>query len=309
MPPTLQERFTGCLLGLAVGDALGARFEGKSPEGIAQDFCQPNELINRPPYGQMWYTDDTQMMISVCETLVSQGAIDDETLCQRFAQNYEPHRGYGRSTQLIVEAMRAGHDYRQLAASLLPGGSFGNGAAMRVAPVGIAFRRNLMQVAAQARLSALPTHRHPLGIAGAQLLAAAVAVAAQASSIQADEFVDRLLPYAMHVEFAGPLGRVKALRNRRDLALFGNGVAAVDSVVTAIASFVLTPDDYGATISNVIVLGGDTDTLAAMAGAISGAYLGVKAIPPALLEKLEDGPKGRRFLEALAQQLGDRFAA
>lgn len=305
-PAELENRFVGCLLGLAVGDALGAPFEGRSPEGIAQKYFQPSDLIKHLPYGELWYTDDTQMAIGVCEALVASGQIAEKELVRRFADNFDPNRGYGRSAQLVIEAMQAGDDYQYLAESLLPGGSFGNGAAMRVAPVGLRFRHDLAKVCEQSRLSALPTHLHPLAIEGAQLLAVAIALASCATSFDREAFFDQLQPFAKHPEFAGPLSRAKSIRDRRDLALFGNGVAATDSVVTAIASFAFTPHDYGETIANVIVLGGDTDTIAAMAGAISGAYLGVEAIPTHLVEALEGGEKGREHIVRLGKELAGR---
>lgn len=309
MSVTLEDRFAGCLLGLAVGDALGAHFEGRSPEGIAQKYLRPQALIDNPPYGELWYTDDTQMMIGVCETLIAHGEIDQDELARRFAENFEPNRGYGRSAQLVLEAMRAGDDRRLLAETLLPGGSFGNGAAMRVAPIGLAFRDDLAKLREQARLSSLPTHLHPLGIEGAQLLALAVALASKTTTFDRRAFIEQLESFATWTEFAGPLSRAKQIQDRRDLALFGNGVAAADSVVTAIASFALTPDDYGAAIGNVILLGGDTDTMAAMAGAISGAYLGIGAIPAHLVDSLEASPKGRTYLAALAQELAKAYPA
>jgi poly(ADP-ribose) glycohydrolase ARH3 len=80
-------------------------------------------------------------------------------------------------------------------------------------------------------------------------------------------------------------------------------------VPTALASFALTPDSYADAVANVIFLGGDTDTLAAMAGALSGAYLGEQGVPPRLLGLLEDGPKGRRYLAGLADGLCARYLA
>jgi poly(ADP-ribose) glycohydrolase ARH3 len=234
--------------------------------------------------------------------LITCGEIDQDELCRRFAENFEPNRGYGRSAQLVLEAMRDGDDHRLLAKTLLPGGSFGNGAAMRVAPIGLAFGHDLVKTWEQAKRSSLPTHLHPLGIEGAQLLAIAVALASNATTFDRRAFIEQLESFATSTEFAGPLSRAKQIRDRRDLALFGNGIAATDSVVTAIASFALTPEDYGATIGNVILLGGDTDTMAAMAGAISGAYLGVKAIPAHLIESLEKSVKGRDYLTELAKQ-------
>jgi poly(ADP-ribose) glycohydrolase ARH3 len=80
-------------------------------------------------------------------------------------------------------------------------------------------------------------------------------------------------------------------------------VVALDSVVTAIACFAFSPDSYPQTVADAVFLGGDTDTIAAMAGAISGARLGKSAIPPALLEAVEDEKKGRSYLADLAVRL------
>lgn len=299
MPPTLEDRFIGCLLGLAVGDALGAYFEGQSPEHLASRFSSVRELMQNRPPGEMWYTDDTQMAIGVAETLLASRAIEEPTLCRRFAENYMPQRGYGRGARVVIEAMLEGQDYKFWAEELFPGGSFGNGAAMRVAPVGLAFRHDHDNLWEQARLSSLPTHVHPLGIEGAQLIACAVALATISDRIDRVQFCEALAARCQSVEFSGPLRRAAHVKAARDLALFGNGIQAQSSVVTAIASFGLTPDSYEQTIGNAIRLGGDTDTIAAMAGAISGAYLGWKAIPTDLLESLEDRHQGRAYLRQL----------
>jgi len=130
--PTTEERFAGCILGLAVGDAVGAHFEGQTCDTIARHYRTAASLIENPPPGELWYTDDTQMAISIAETLVACGRIDEETLCARFAANYLPQRGYGRGAKVVLQAMCDGEDHRYWAENLFPGGSFGNGAAMRV---------------------------------------------------------------------------------------------------------------------------------------------------------------------------------
>ncbi|MHC5542714.1 ADP-ribosylglycohydrolase family protein, partial [Singulisphaera rosea] len=89
----------------------------------------------------------------------------------------------------------------------------------------------------------------------------------------------------------------------KQLARLGNGIEAHRSVPTAIASFALTPDSFEETIGHVILLGGDTDTLAAMAGALAGSYLGVERIPSRLVDLLEDSPKGKGYLKGLSEQL------
>ena len=67
---TREERFVGCLIGLAVGDALGSHFEGQSPDWIRQRFPTPESLLADPPEPPWCYTDDTQMAIGVAEALL-----------------------------------------------------------------------------------------------------------------------------------------------------------------------------------------------------------------------------------------------
>jgi poly(ADP-ribose) glycohydrolase ARH3 len=302
-PPSLADRFAGCLLGLAAGDALGAHFEAQPPEFIARRYPSVEALLANPPEGRYCYTDDTQMAIGVAQTLAVCGCIDESVICRNFAANYMPSRGYGRGARVVLDAMSEGGDHKYWAENLFPGGSHGNGAAMRVAPVGLMFRDDATVLWEQARLSAIPTHVHPLGIEGAQVMALAVGEASRATSLDRPEFFAGLADHCRSPEYAGPLRRAAQVEHSRDLALFGNGIAAADSVVTAVACFGLSPDSYERTIVTAILLGGDTDTIAAMAGAISGAYLGRQAIPQWLLDRLEDGHQGRSFLEELADQL------
>ncbi|HZT83746.1 MAG TPA: ADP-ribosylglycohydrolase family protein, partial [Gemmataceae bacterium] len=106
----LEDRFAGCLLGLAVGDALGARFEGQSPEWVAQRYRDPQALLDNPPGDVLSYTDDTQMAVAVAETLAEHGEIDEPALCRAFVANYVPSRGYSFGTRRVIEAMGEGGD-------------------------------------------------------------------------------------------------------------------------------------------------------------------------------------------------------
>jgi poly(ADP-ribose) glycohydrolase ARH3 len=301
----LLDRFRGCLLGQAVGDALGARFEAQSPDWIARRFPTPRALIEQPPTEAIYYTDDTQMMIGVGETLADHGEIIEDKLCQAFVVNYVPSRGYGWGARKVLEAMEEGRDYRQVAESHFPGGSFGNGAAMRVAPVGLVFHRDLERVTEQAHRSALPTHLHPLGIEGAQLLALAVALCTRSENFDRHSFFHEIVAQCRSDEFRRRLTQASECDSSDKLPALGNGIAALDSVATAIACFALTPKDYATTIAHAILLGGDTDTIAAMAGALSGAYLGSPALPTYWLDLLEDvkGSKGRTYIIELSERL------
>jgi poly(ADP-ribose) glycohydrolase ARH3 len=155
----LQDRFAGCLLGLAIGDAVGAPYEGLTGTDIFYRFGAPDRLVTNPDADPLFYTDDTEMMIGVAETLIECGCVVEERLCRAFADNYHLERGYGQGAERIIGRMIHGKDWRRLAETIFPGGSFGNGAAMRVAPIGLLFGDDLDAVWEQARLS--PSQRIP----------------------------------------------------------------------------------------------------------------------------------------------------
>jgi poly(ADP-ribose) glycohydrolase ARH3 len=303
----LKHRFAGCLLGLAVGDALGAPYEGLTGLDIFFGFGPPDTIVKNPSGDTLYYTDDTEMMIGVAETLSECGTIDEARLVRAFAENYHPERGYGRGARQIIERMRRGKDWRTLGRTIFPGGSFGNGAAMRVAPVGLLFAGDTDAVWRQAAASAIPTHTHPVGIEGAQVLALAVSLVVRSATFDRATFFLTLLSRAATEEFRWHLGVAAKLRPGDPVSGLGSTLHAHRSVVTAIACFASAPGDFESAVGLAIGLGDDTDTLAAMTGALVGAFAGSAAIPPGLLEMLEDGPpKGRAYISALAAKLFER---
>lgn len=306
---TPEDRFFGCLLGLAVGDAVGAPYEGLTGADIFFHFGPPDRIVKNPDGDPLFYTDDTEMMIGVAETLVECGAIEEQRLCRAFAENYHPERGYGQGARKIIERMARGKDWRKLAETVFPGGSFGNGAAMRVAPVGLLFHDDLDAVWEQARLSALPTHTHPVGIEGAQVLAVAVATALRTETFDRRAFYRQVLDRVRTEEFRWHLAIAAKLRPGDPVSGLGSTLHAHRSVVTAIACFANTPGDFESAVGLAIGLGDDTDTVAAMTGALVGAFAGRQAVPAAHLEKLEDGPKGKSHIAGLAGRLLECHAA
>src|SRR5829696_4817720 len=114
-PPDLRDRFVGCLLGLAVGDALGAPFEGLPAEFILWHAGSVPDVLARPLTEPLRYTDDTEMTIGVVETLLTHGQIRSDALLKQFVENYHPDRGYGRGARQILEAAAAGADADRVA--------------------------------------------------------------------------------------------------------------------------------------------------------------------------------------------------
>jgi poly(ADP-ribose) glycohydrolase ARH3 len=305
--PSLRERFLGSLIGHAVGDAACAPFEGLPATAIWYDFGGAHRILAKPPIERMYYTDDTQMTIAVAEALLRDGEIVEATLCERFVANYDRNRGYGQGARRIINAMGAGEDWRHVAQTVFPGGSLGNGAAMRVAPIGLLFHDDLDRVAEEARKSALLTHVHPVGVESAQLLAVAVALAVRMEPFDRAAFYDELLSRAKTEEFRHPLQRAVVMTADDSVGQFGSSLQAHRSVVTSIAAFTENPGTYTNAIATALALGDDVDTVAAMAGALAGARLGISAVPSHLVELLEDDVKGMTYIRELAEGLFELF--
>ena len=163
------------LLGLAHGDAFGETLFGP-PEDSARRVAERRLAARRP-----WrWTDDTAMAWAVVETLTRHGTIDADALMAALVRQFaaEPDRGYGGGARDLLTRVVRGADWRVEVAAMFDGqGSFGNGAAMRVAPLGAYFADDLDRVVAEAARSAAPTHAHPEGVAGAVAVAVAAALA------------------------------------------------------------------------------------------------------------------------------------
>jgi poly(ADP-ribose) glycohydrolase ARH3 len=298
----LKSKFLGCLIGTAIGDALGARWEGRGMSR-SEDIVSLAEKLE-----QLIYTDDTHMTIGIAESLMESKGFNGEHMAQTFIKNYdaEPWRGYGPGPPRIFGMIKSGEAWDSAANGLYRGGSFGNGSAMRVAPVGLLYSRNLEKLREIAYRSSSITHSHELGREGAAIQACAVALAL---NTPADEDIDRavflssLQNFIRDRLYKEKIAQMRELLDEQDkekvVAVLGNGIEAPRSVPTAIYCFLSQPQSYKDTVIYAISLGGDTDTIAAMAGAISGAYLGIEAIPSKWRVKLEN----KEYIKALAEKL------
>lgn len=298
----LKLKFLGCLVGTAIGDALGARREGRGMSR-SEDIVSLAEKLE-----QLIYTDDTHMTIGIAESLIESKGFDGEHMAQTFIKNYEaePWRGYGPGPPRIFWMIKSGEAWYSAANKLYRGGSFGNGSAMRVAPVGLLYSRNLEKLSEIAYQSSSITHSHELGKEGAALQACAVALALNTPSdedIDKEAFLSKLQNFIQDQLYKEKVAQIRELLGEQDkakvVAVLGNGIEAPRSVPTAIYCFLKQPQSYKDTVIYAISLGGDTDTIAAMAGAISGAYLGIEAIPSEWRAKLEN----REYIGALAENL------
>lgn len=298
----LKSKFLGALMGTGVGDALGAPFEGRcqvNPEEV-EVVAEKLEVLT--------YTDDTHMMIGIAESLINSKGFNGRDMAYTFINNYylEPFRGYGPGPPRIFRAIRAGTAWDIAAQQLYPGGSFGNGSAMRSAPIGVFYYDDPEMLTKVAHKSSEFTHAHNLGKQGAALQSYAIALAtslAPQTTFGRDDFLVKLRAYAGEAVYQEKLDRMKTLLAQPDRARaameLGNGIEAFNSVPAAIYSFLIHPDSFAQAVVSAVSLGGDTDTIGAMTGAIAGAYLGVESIPSTWRGKLEN----KLYITELAEKL------
>jgi poly(ADP-ribose) glycohydrolase ARH3 len=299
IPVPAADRFEGALLGLALGDALGAPHEGGPLERLLW------RCIGTTRTGAMRWTDDTQMSLDLAESLVACGAVDPDDIARRFAAGYRWSRGYGPSAAKVLRRIGDGMDWRRASRSVHAQGSFGNGAAMRAPVVGLwcAARPDALVDATVA--TAGITHAHPLGVEGAVAIAVATTEALGGRDgvalLDAAATACTLAPYPERFALARGWMREGAAPAPREVARrLGHGVAAPDSCVTAVylaARFLHAP--FAAMHAFAVACRGDVDTIAAMAGALWGAANGAAALPAGALAKLEDLERIRTLAAAL----------
>lgn len=271
------------LEGLSMADALGGFFEF-SRSGRLSHFVKHRQL---PDVVWHW-TDDTNMALSIYSILRQYGTIDQDQLAENFAAHFVPQRGYGRGARHILSQIRLGRNWREVATKVFEGGSFGNGGAMRVTPLGAYFADDLDAAIENARLSSEITHSHPEGIAGTIAIAVGAAMAwrfRNSEKPSRQEFIAALLSHI-------PASFVRdACEKARDLPTgtsveeaveaLGNGsaVAAQDTVPFVLWCAGENLDDYEAAFWQTASGGGDVDTTCAMVGGIVVLYVGEDNLP------------------------------
>lgn len=293
------------MLGTFVGDALGMPYEGALPSEIPRHV----EMVEARR-GRGTYTDDTEMAIGLAESILAEGAVVPDRLAEHFLRSCDPSRGYGAGTLAVFGLWRRGVAVADAASQVFHGeGSFGNGAAMRIAPLALRQFDDPEALRRDAALSARVTHAHPIAVDSAVVQTSAIAAA-----IRGEGIVRAALDAASTeelrrgLELVRRLGRGPAPSPTEAARMLGNSSAAHRSVPLAIHS-AASNHDFDTCVSYAVRCGGDTDTIAAMAGAIAGARFGAGNIPSRWLDVLERGPRGREHVEGLAIRLADEAAS
>ncbi|MER5260196.1 MULTISPECIES: ADP-ribosylglycohydrolase family protein [unclassified Streptomyces] len=270
-PDRRLARALASLRGLAVGDALGSQF-----------FVPANyPLLKRreAPPGPWQWTDDTEMACSVVAVLVRHDRIDQDALALSFAQHHDFDRGYGPAVNRLLRQVREGGDWRELASALFKGqGSWGNGAAMRIAPLGAWYADDPEQATHQAEISAYPTHQHREAVVGAMAVAAAAALAADPAGPPAPKaLLDGVIDLVPRSAVGAGLRRARDMLDYGDAATVaavlgcGRRTTAHDTVPFALWSAARGLGSYEQAIWSTAQVGGDMDTTCAIVGGVIGS--------------------------------------
>lgn len=282
--------------GLSVGDALGDQFFDPAHRHLL--LSDEPEL----PPGPWFYTDDTEMALGILEVLGRHGTIDQDDLARTFGRRWriQPRRGYGPGAYRLLTSLAEGGIWQLDARTLFSGmGSYGNGSAMRVAPVGAYFADDYSVVLREATRSAEVTHSHSDGIAGAVAIALAAAFVIRNRDNLDDpawrvRMFDLILDSMPRGDTYAGVERARGIEStisaESAASWLGNGlkVTCPDTVPFCLWAIAAFASDYRRAIWETIRVGGDIDTNAAIVGGVVCLKTGRAGIPSKWIQEREE---------------------
>lgn len=297
------------LLGTAIGDALGVPFEKKLFNDPLFNNWDGNTFLGSDSHGLKpgQYSDDSQLSIIVAESLLASSGFNPDDLSSRYVDWMVSGcaRGWGRTTALAIENLKSGMHWT---ASGIPG-SEGNGSAMRAAPFGIYFRNDLKSLVEICKLDSGITHASPEAEAGSIAIAT---TAYYAVNNDTENLLNKIVPLLPESKIKHILSGLSALLDVNNitpfqaLSIIGTKANVKETVPAALYCF-LKFDNYHMAVFNAIRAGHDTDTTAAIVGALFGAKLGMKHMPDNLIKSVEDSDKLIRLDSQLYNRSSDSY--
>jgi poly(ADP-ribose) glycohydrolase ARH3 len=286
----LQDKIMGTIFGSAIGDALGAPFEGTI---LVYYEMEPYIKLDEIPV--LKYTDDFHMTLGLAQSLIRKRAVDLEDIAKTWALNIqaEPNRRYSKRTREILNLINEGKPVDDKLRD-----SFGNGSAMRVSPLPILIT-DTEELKKHAYEQSSITHTNELAKEGSYIQALAISMALSKDSKEPIYKEAFLTDLEQKVSLKGYKKKFEYMREYlpdpfekkfKVVDYIGRTTHALDSVMTSIFSFLAYPDNFQDAVYYAVSHGGDADTIASMTGAISGAYLGYSKIPQIFIDKIENRP-------------------
>lgn len=294
----MREKILGCILGGAIGDAMGGPCEG----------AEPRVALDR---NETWrISDDTQLTLATCEAISRNGGVvDPSAIADRFAAWHRERKitGMGASTFKSLSELAVGGHWALVGRK----GEYaaGNGAAMRVAPLAFCLNPTIPNDRQKIRDVSRITHHNEEAYAGALAVVAAIRCAASGVWDGEGTLIEYVLEVLIDSAVKDRLLELRDLKSTLPLhevaAKYGTSGHVVESVPLALyAAQFIRKVGFAEMLEELIRAGGDTDTIASIAGQIVGAYLGVEGLPAELLAKLPE----RDLIETIALQFAERVS-
>jgi ADP-ribosylglycohydrolase len=301
------DKARGIIYGLAIGDALGYPTEFMSLPRIKEKYG-PLGIQDLPKFPAL-FTDDTQMSIAITEALIKSGEKDVELVMEAVRDEFtkwyhspENNRAPGRPCLIGVENMEGGQHWSESGVAR----SKGCGSTMRVAPIGYLYQHDPRKLKEVAHASGICTHGHPTGDAACIGTAYLVKLALDGTS--PDKMIPELLDFTSGIskEFDQAILKVQECLGWEDeekaLDYLGEGWIGEEAVALSLYSFLRYPDNYKKVVIRGANTNGDSDSIACIAGSISGAYLGIGAIPAKWIKEIEKAD----YLDSLSIRLSNK---
>jgi len=300
---------SGALVGLACGDALGRPVEFNGPARIRSNHGRLTEMLADGTHGQPagTITDDTELALCIARSLDENGAFDPLAVVDRFVEWYNSGPfDVGRLTASTLRQLSAGGSWETVGVEewqqLLEGANAGNGSVMRCAPYGIAFADDSNDLVTASRVSSALTHADPRCQWSCVILNTTIAGLLQdgkqpleSAISHAETAPEEVLDAAQSVAAI-----VSGDKDPTSVALDNSGY-----VVTTLQAGLyhgLTAETATDAIVDAVMMGGDTDTIGAVAGAVAGARFGIESLPDRWLNAIDQTDELKQFGATLAQE-------
>ena len=325
MQVDLLDKYQGCLLGVAIGDTLGHPFEGKLRSQIYNFFDDFDEFIQKNKSIFRTYTDDTQLTLHTAEALIKGDGFKLEYFIDEYIKWLDdPPIGPGYGCISSIRNLKSGIPWKEAASN-----SGGNGTAMRIAPIGLFYHKDLKALKTNAIRSSVITHSHPAASAGAVVIANAISFLLEKDperGFSVDDFFHVIIKSIANSqdeiweEFITILNKLKSnleIPIESGLIKFSQaGVKSpyfieqylgqafvhpytISTVICAIFIFLKRLSSFRECIFELATVGGDSDTVGAIGGSLAGSYFGLQKIPPDLIKLVKNNKTILKISESL----------
>lgn len=329
----ILDKFQGSLLGVAIGDTLGRPFEGRLRSEIYSNFTNFEEFIQNKRNLFKTYTDDTQLTLHTAEALIRGNGFNLNNFISEYVKWLDdPPIGAGYGCISSIKKLKYGIPWEEAASN-----SGGNGTAMRIAPIGLFYYKDLKRLKISAIKSSNLTHSHPAASAGAVVIASAIAYLVDkdpkirfsvdqffdviVSSISGsqeeiwEEFIEILTKLKSSLHLSIEAGLIKFSQAGVKSPFFiedylGHAFVhpyTISTVVCSIFIFLKNQFSFKDCIFELATAGGDSDTVGAIGGALAGAYFGLKNIPHDLIKLVKNYKKILKISEELYNKFKIRY--